>query len=266
MTKKIKIAVITQNDNFVIPINFKLLCDAEWIEISELILIDAQGSLENKKSLFIYGFGLLQTLKMGLVTITYKCKAFLASKFKFIDKKEWLNLKGLCSYHNIQLNTERDVNSDKLLCRLREYDLDVIVSFSAPSVFKNNLLNIPRFGCINLHCSALPAYAGVMPSFWVLYNEEKEAGVSVHMMDSKIDNGAVLAQEVVNIVNINNMFDIIKATKLRGGHMMLNILEVIHKKNTLPTPIDTSHNKESYFSWPKVQDFKNLVKKGKRLI
>ena len=105
-----------------------------------------------------------------------------------------------------------------------------------------------------------------MPSFWVLLNDEKQAGMSVHLMDSKIDNGAVLAQEVIDISDIDNMFDVIQATKLRGGYLMLDVLNLIHTNNSLPEPIDTSHNKESYFTWPKVEDFKSLVKKGKKLI
>ena len=57
MTKKLKIAVITQNDVFAIPRNFKLLCDAEELNVTELIVINAAGSLENKRILFLRGFG-----------------------------------------------------------------------------------------------------------------------------------------------------------------------------------------------------------------
>lgn len=266
MSKELKIAVITQNDEYAIPRNLKLLCESESIKISEVIVISSTGSLENKKWLFVSGFGLQQTMKMALRTVHFKLRSLIASIFRFINKPEWLNLKGLCILYNIPLRTEQDVNCEAVLNRLREKELDVIVSFSAPTIFKTNLLSLPRYGCINLHCSALPSYAGVMPSFWVLLNDEKQAGMSVHLMDSKIDNGSVLAQEVIDISHIDNMFDVIQATKLRGGYLMLNVLNLIRTNNSLPEPIDTSHNKESYFTWPKVEDFKILVKKGKKLI
>ena len=266
MSNKIKIAVITQNDEYAIPRNFKLLCESETIKISELIVISSAGSLENKKWLFLNGFGLQQTIKMAVWTVYLKLRSLLASMFSFIDKPEWLNFKGLCILYNIPLRIERDVNCAGVLNLLREQHLDVIVSFSAPTVFKDELLSLPRYGCINLHCSALPSYAGVMPSFWVLLNDEKQTGMSVHLMDSKIDNGAVLAQEIIDISHIDNMFDVIQATKLRGGYLMLDVLNLIYKNNRLPEPIDTSHIKESYFTWPKVEDFKRLVKKGKKLI
>ncbi|MDA7771918.1 formyltransferase family protein [Pseudomonadales bacterium] len=266
MEPKIRIAVVTQNDEYAIPRNFKLLCDSVNINISELIVVDALGSLENKRMLFVRGFGLQQTIKMVFVTLYAKLRSFCASSFRFIDRPEWLNLKGLCILYNIPLKTEQDVNCEAVLNRLRKKELDVIVSFSAPTIFKTDLLSLPRYGCINLHCSALPSYAGVMPSFWVLLNDEKQAGMSVHLMDSKIDNGSVLAQEVIDISHIDNMFDVIQATKLRGGYLMLDVLNLIRTNNSLPEPIDTSHNKESYFTWPKVEDFKRLVKKGKKLI
>jgi len=266
MSNKINIAVITQNDEYAIPRNFKLLCESENIDVSELILISSVGSLENKKWLFVSGFGFQQAIKMTIRTAYYKIRSLIASTFRFINKPEWLNLKGLCALYSVPLRIEHDVNCDEVLKRLRENKLDVVVSFSAPTIFKTELLNLPRYGCINLHCSALPSYAGVMPSFWVLFKNEKQAGMSVHLMDSKIDNGAVLAQEVVDISHIDNMFDVIQLTKSRGGDLVLDVLNLIRKNNSLPDPIDTSHNKESYFTWPKVEDFRSLAKKGIKLI
>ena len=59
MPKELKIAVITQNDEYAIPRNLKLLCESKSIKISELIVISSTGSFENKKWLFVSGFGIL---------------------------------------------------------------------------------------------------------------------------------------------------------------------------------------------------------------
>ena len=266
MSKRLKVAVITQNDVYAIPRNFKLLCDADEIQLTDLIVINAVGSLENKRLLFLRGFGLYQAAKIAAVTIFYHLRSVFAGLVRSPRTAHWLNLEGLCTRYDIPIKKEQDVNGVMLLERLKRSDLDVIVSFSAPTVFKPELLNLPRYGCINLHCSSLPSYSGVLPSFWVLLNNEKKAGLSVHLMDSKIDNGAVLGQEEVDISSIDNMFDVIQATKSRGGHLMLTVLRYLHKNRGLPNPLDTSHNKHSYFSWPKVEDLKMLVAQGKRLI
>ena len=264
--KNLKIAVITQNDEYAIPRNFKLLCESKNLEIIELMVVKSKSSLEKNRLLFIRGFGLQQTIKMVLKTAEFKFRSCLARIFGFLNKPEWLDLKGLCDLYRIPFRTEHDVNGEGVLNRLSKSELDVIVSFSAPTVFKSDLLSFPTFGCINLHCSALPSYAGVMPSFWMLLHNEKKAGISVHLMDSKIDNGTVLAQEAVEIANLNSMFDVIQLTKLRGGLLMLDVLNYIHRNKSLPEPVDTSHNTDSYFTWPKVEDFRCLVSNGKKLI
>lgn len=264
--EKLRVVVITQDDLYAIPRNVRLLCDSDAIAISEVIIVDSANSLVNKKWLFVKGFGLEQTFKMSIKTVLLKAKAVVAHAIGPFGKMEWLNLKGLCFNRNIPLYSEADINCPTVLQRLRKKNIDVIVSYSAPTVFKQELLDAPKFGCINLHCSALPSYAGVMPSFWMLLNSERQAGVSVHLMDCKIDNGDVLAQENIDISDIDNMFQLILATKLRGGQLMLDVLHNIYKNRILPVPLDTSHNIHSYFTWPTAQDFKRLVAKGKKLI
>lgn len=266
MPKKLRIAVITQNDEYAIPRNMQLLCESEHLEISELVIVDSTSSLENRKYLFLKGFGAWQSVKMALVTLFLKCRSVFALKLKFVNRPLWLNLKGLSVWYDVPLKLVSDINSQDVVERLREHDLDVIVSFSAPTIFREALLALPNHACINLHCSALPSYAGVMPSFWMLHNKESKAGVSVHVMDSKIDNGSVLAQEMVDISRMDSMYEVIQRTKLCGGQLMLRVLRSIYDSGFLPEPVDTSLNEESYFSWPKVQDFKNLRKIGKKLI
>ena len=68
MSKKVRVAVLTQEDGFVIPENIKLLANMDSIELVAVVKIDASGSLVNKKTLFIKGFGLSQVIKMGLVS------------------------------------------------------------------------------------------------------------------------------------------------------------------------------------------------------
>ena len=53
--------------------------------------------------------------------------------------------------------------------------------------YLKNILNMPKFGCINLHTSLLPKYRGVV-TFWVLLNNEEHTGVTVFQMDEGIDS------------------------------------------------------------------------------
>ena len=69
MSRKLRVVVLTQEDSFVIPENIKLLGQMRSIELIAVVKINTVGALENKKSLFIKGFGLIQVAKMGLVII-----------------------------------------------------------------------------------------------------------------------------------------------------------------------------------------------------
>ena len=103
-----------------------------------------------------------------------------------------------------------------------------------------------------------------MPSFWTLYNKEETTGVSVHYMDSKIDNGMILGQRIVKINPNESMLQLIKKTKDVGGEVMCEVLTHINNGT-----LETKENKvdpDRYFSWPTVEKFKEFRKRGGRLV
>ena len=254
-----KIFVITQEDSFVIPKNMQLLADADFIEILGACIIKTNNSLSEKKGLFIKNFGFFQVAKMGFFLVKDKLlnmfDLLLGSKF-LTNKK---SVKAFCIRNNIPFLIEKNVNNKKFISKLNYMDLDLIVSFSAPSIFKAELLSLPKKGCINLHCSLLPKYSGILPSFWTLFNEEKETGATVHYMDNEIDNGDILGQKSVKILKTDSMFDIIKRTKKIGGILMVDVINDIMTNNIKLVKNKVNH--EKYHSWPTNLDFKNFAKK-----
>jgi methionyl-tRNA formyltransferase len=141
--------------------------------------------------------------------------------------------------------------------------LDFVVSYSAPIIFRKTLLDIPRYSCINLHCSLLPKYAGIMPSFWVLYFKEPCTGSSVHLMDSKIDNGKLVLQEKINIEGFKSIYKLNVLTKKIGGELMLkSILGIVDQTIDLkPNEVEAS----KYFTWPSNSEIKYFIKNGGKI-
>lgn len=264
--KRINIVVITQSDKFVIPRNIKLLIDNEHINLKKCFLIDSPNSLTNKKSYFIKGFGIRQSIKMGLYVFTYHAIDLLNKIFSLPVPPRFISIRNICKSANIKLETIKDVNSEKLLLDLKNLNLDLIVSYSAPTVFKKDLLELPAFGCINLHCSLLPKYSGVMPSFWTLLHNEKLAGCSIHTMDNLIDNGDLLMQKSLPITKADTVFTIIKKTKRMGGELMLETILYLKRYKKLPDKIQIKESERTYYSWPKKGDFKKFKKIKRKLI
>lgn len=263
MSKKLRVAVLTQEDSFVIPENIKLLGKMDSIELVAVVKIDAAGSLVNKKILFIKGFGLSQAIKMGLVTT---CNGILniIDSFCFFKLGLLKSLKSVAAVCDSQYKTMIDPNEKSNIDWLAKEKIDLVVSYSAPCVFKSELLRLPKFGCINLHCSLLPKYPGLLPSFWTLYEKAETLGATVHQMDDKIDNGAILGQVKVIRAMEPSMFNVIKDTKRAGGQLMVSVINDILDGNVYPRA--NNIDAEDYFSWPTVEQIKAFRRSGGRLI
>lgn len=258
-----RVAVLTQEDSFVIPENIKLLGEMKNIDLIAVVKIDAAGSLVNKKTLFIKGFGIFQVAKMGLVSIFTATLNMLDACFFF--KLGFLkSLKSVAITYNSKYKIMSDPNDKSNIDWLKNLNIDLIVSYSAPCVFKIELLNVPQFGCINLHCSLLPNYAGLLPSFWTLYHKSDTYGATVHKMDDKIDNGVILGQVKIPRPIRPSMFKVIRDTKRAGGHLMVSVINKILCGNVTEQP--NNIGSQDYFSWPTIEQIKAFRRDGGRLI
>jgi methionyl-tRNA formyltransferase len=157
-----------------------------------------------------------------------------------------------------------NINDPRLVQRIANLQPDIIVSFSAPQVMKKLLLEVPRFGIINVHGSYLPDYRGCFPSFWQLLNGEQYAGATVHVMSEKIDDGRILLQDKVPISDCRTIFEVIRRTKVLGGDLVVKAISKI-ENGDLSTIVNDS-SKGHYYSWPTNVDTKTFREKGLRLI
>ncbi|WP_228439995.1 methionyl-tRNA formyltransferase [Chryseobacterium phocaeense] len=236
----------------------------ENVELLKVIDIDSDYSLVNKKSYFIKGFGLLQTIKMGLQVVHAKVLNTIDTLTSYKLAITPKSLKAVSGRYNIKFQRIKNPNAAAFLEEIKALQPDVIVSYSAPVVFKEALLKIPKHGCINLHCSFLPSYAGVMPSFWTLYKKEKTTGATVHYMDTKIDNGAILNQKEIEISENETMFSLIVKSKEIGGNLMCETIRQI--QNSTVNVKENFAEKGSYFTWPTIEQFQDFTKNGGKLI
>lgn len=258
------IIIITQEDSFVIPKNIEKIINTHGMTVIAIVSIKSKSSLVNKKLYFLKGFGFIQSFKMGIHFLYNKAYDYcnLLTRTRLLS--DFKSMKSVAHKYNIPYLTTNNPNSNIFISKVLDLKPQILVSFSAPIVFKENLLKTVPMGCINLHCSYLPKYAGIMPSFWVLFNGEDTTGVSVHYMDNKIDNGPILAQQKIHIYRGMSMFDLIKQTKFIGGDLMCSVLKKI-ELNTHTTHENKIEN-GSYFSWPSISEMKKFRENGGKFI
>lgn len=259
----INISIITQEDKFFIPKNIKILIDNKRINVKSIHVIEAKGSLEKKKIFFFKSFLFSGAIFLGFKYVYYELLERLDSVFNYKLLSNKKSIKSLAKENNIKYSCIKNPNNKDFIKYLKSINLDFIVSYSAPLIFKDALLNIPKYNCINLHCSLLPDYSGIMPSFWALYFKEEYTGCSVHLMDTKIDNGKIVLQKKINILGVNSIYKLNSLTKKEGGGLMQkSILGIVDKTIELkPNHVDDS----KYFTWPNKNEIKYFVKNGGRI-
>lgn len=254
-----RVYIITQEDVFAIPRNIQLLAESNRIIVSGIATVHTANSLSNKKTLLLNSFSLKSIFNFARKLYWIKLLNsldYMSGSGLLFNKK---SISSISKKYKIPLERVSDVNNAKFVAHLKDLNLDLIVSYSAPSIFRSEVLNTPKYGCINLHCSYLPHYSGILPSFWVLYHKEKITGVTIHYMDSKIDNGKIIAQEKVEIDDLMSWLDLIIKTKQIGGDLMLKVLlDFDYYKERVK---ENAVEKESYFSWPTKKQFKELGKR-----
>ncbi|MCC7162179.1 MAG: hypothetical protein IT331_06780 [Anaerolineae bacterium] len=104
------------------------------------------------------------------------------------------SLDELSAAYNLPKIPCRNPNSPEFVQRVREINPDLIAVAAFGRILKNELIETPRLGCINVHPSLLPRYRGPNPYYWVLANRETKSGVTVHFIDQGIDTGDIILQ------------------------------------------------------------------------
>jgi methionyl-tRNA formyltransferase len=106
--------------------------------------------------------------------------------------------------YNIDYFKLKNVNSITSINKISDYDCDVLVSMSFNQIFRKEIINLTRIGIINCHAGKLPFYRGRNILNWVLINDEKEFGITVHFVDEGIDTGDIILQEIFPITDKDN--------------------------------------------------------------
>jgi methionyl-tRNA formyltransferase len=110
-------------------------------------------------------------------------------------------LKQLGTKFGIDYVEPENINADKFLNRAAKFRADLFVSMSFDQIFKKQTLKAPPLGTINCHAGKLPFYRGRNILNWVLINDEKEFGITVHYIDEGIDTGDIILQKTYPITD-----------------------------------------------------------------
>ncbi len=257
---KIKAFIITQEDAFFLPGNLDNLFDTcnkcSEIEIVGGCVLDV--SPFGKKESFIS--------KTKRTYRIFGLTFFIRYSFKYLYNKIILNksVKRIFKKYNIPLLSlhQQNINSIEIINKIRSYEPDILLSIAGNQIFKKDLLESTKYGCINLHTALLPKYRGLMPSFWVLKNNEAATGVSVFFVDEGIDSGKIILQKEIPLDNKITQEQLIKKSKKIGMQLIYESLLLINRNEV--RLIDNPNHESTYFTFPTKEDVIEFKKIGKR--
>ncbi len=173
-------------------------------------------------------------------SIGYQCfknliknKLLKISNVVSTDQKYDLSIKKLCKSNNVRFCTSREFKKNQKIIRFnKKKNQYLLISIFSNLILKNDFLKNFNNRAYNLHPGLLPQYPGKNCVSGVLYNNEKFAGVSLHLMTKKIDQGPIIKKIKVRIRNNDNLITLMGKLKSAGIELIHNFEKDLYlKKN-----------------------------------
>ena len=151
--------------------------------------------------------------------------------------------------HGIEVYQPERVREEACVEYLRGYEPDIIIVEAFGQIIPKAILDMPRFGCVNVHASLLPKYRGAAPIQWAIINGDTVTGVTTQRMAEGIDSGDMIMKQEVIIREDEtggSLFDRLSET---GAKLCVKTMEAIEAGTAVYTPQDESmatHTKKIY--------------------
>ncbi|ARV58314.1 methionyl-tRNA formyltransferase [Nostocales cyanobacterium HT-58-2] len=150
-------------------------------------------------------------------------------------------VKAVATTANIPVWQPPRVKKDtETLTKLKEVDADVFVVVAYGQILSQEILDMPKLGCINVHGSILPQYRGAAPIQWSLYNGEAETGITTMLMDAGMDTGTMLLKATTPIGLQDNAHDLAEKLAVMGADLLVDTLLKLEQQEIEPIPQDNS--------------------------
>lgn len=214
----------------------------------------------------------------SLINSNHEVAAVFAQPDKPVGRKQILTpppVKVAALENNIPVFQPATLRDGEAFNILKDINPDVIVVVAYGKILPEEILNLPRYGCVNGHASLLPKYRGASPIQWCIVCGEKQTGITTMLMDKGMDTGDILEQLTVDIKAEETAEELFERLSTISADLMLSTLEKLEKGEITPKkqnendatyapiikkdmalldfnkPAEEIHNAvRGYYSWP----------------
>lgn len=179
--------------------------------------------------------------------------------------KKVYSVRQLCSRFNIPILHTAHPNSKEAVEYIKKLEPDLIITAYFDHVIRQELINLPKFGVINLHTSLLPDFKGPFPSLWPIIKRAAKIGVSVHYINSeRLDEGPILLQRECPRVSGESVLGT-DCRLFKVGIQLLSEVILQIESGTARAVAQEGKDRSQYFSFPSRADILELKQARVRL-
>ena len=216
------------------------------IESTRVLRKKGYTLIDNAK--LIKKVGLYYAVYLFLITTGYSILSIFSKRKRFIKNKIYQD----------KVNILKTKNINEFTLIMESYKPDYLLSAHFNQLIEKNILDIPSYGCLNIHPGLLPAYKGVDPAFYMLLRNETQLGVTLHYQDESFDTGNII-KKIIYHKNTETSLLLVNCKLFILGVEYL--LKLIRNDNPLAATIKTENDDASYDSWPSKNDVNAFLKK-----
>ena len=142
--------------------------------------------------------------------------------------------------HNIEVFQPVKIKTAEAVEVLKGYGADLFVVAAFGQILSKEILDMPKYGCVNIHASLLPKYRGAAPIQWAILDGEKETGVTIMQMNEGLDTGDMLTKVIVPIEDTDTGESLFNKLAEAGAKLLVETIPQIEAGTLKPEPQDDS--------------------------
>ncbi len=143
--------------------------------------------------------------------------------------------------HNIPVFQPVKIKTPEAIEELRQYEADIFVVAAFGQILSQEILDMPKYGCVNIHASLLPKYRGAAPIQWAILDGEETTGVTIMQMNAGLDTGDMLFKREVEITSVETGESLHDKLAMVGADLIVEALVEIEAGNITPEKQDDAH-------------------------
>ena len=145
-------------------------------------------------------------------------------------------VKELALSYGLKVLQPNKIRDEDFYNELRSIAPEFIIVIAYGKILPEEILNMPKFGCINVHASLLPKYRGAAPIQWALINGEKVTGITTMLMDKGLDTGDILLRSELEIKADDNSETLFKKLSELGAKTLIGTIKGMREGKIKPVP------------------------------